>query len=122
MGARVSDLVMGVVESKLDRYFKTPAKITFTEKEAAEFLGIGTDTLSRYRKDRLINYCRYPLARPSKTNDTGLSSIYSYCLTDLLDFRERYKVKNLPSKFRFNADVKPSGAEVTNEKKLRLAS
>lgn len=74
-----------LVDAHLSRAVTSGVKLTFSEEEAAEQLGVSPSTLAAWRRRGIINFARYPQAK----ND-ALSDMYSYSEIDLLDFRNRY--------------------------------
>lgn len=65
----------------------------YSEEEGANYLKVSADTLSAWRRRKLITFTRYPLAKlRDKQADDDLGSIIVYRRQDLDAFAEKYLI------------------------------
>ncbi len=113
---RLSDRIGQLIESRLrsfiDKYCRSSVKVVYSEGEAAEFLDVSLEAIQAWRKRGLITYCNYPQCKKD-----ALGSLYSYDLTDLMNFRARYKRHSIGRNvYEFIPNVSPFGAEIESAK------
>jgi hypothetical protein len=92
---------------RIENFFRSEIKLSFSEEEAAAQLGIEKGTLAQYRKDREINYYLF-----------GKSPRYG--LHHIQNFLASHEVKNVPTSFVVKKEISPWGVET--EVKLRKVS
>lgn len=86
--------IMANVRRECESVYKAQMKCVYSETEAADFLGVTESTVAAWRRRKLITYANYPVARVrDKQDDDSLGDTYTYSLSDLLSFRERYVIQ-----------------------------
>jgi excisionase family DNA binding protein len=91
---------------RIENFFRSEIRLSFSEEEAAAQLGVEKSTLAEIRKRREINFYMF-----------GKSPRYG--LHHLQDFLAKHEVKNVPSNFVIKTGVSIWGTE--SEKRLKAA-
>lgn len=90
--------------SRFEKFVRSGIKLTFTEEEAAQLLGLEKTKLAAIRREGGINHYQY-----------GKSATYG--LHHLQEFAARHEVKNIPAIYTVKKEVSPFGIET--EARLR---
>lgn len=125
MAAKVAAAAVAEISAKLrqeyEATFKAQMKFIYSEPEAAVFLGVTEATVGAWRRRKLLTYANYPVARVRGSHDDdSLGDTYTYSLSDLLSFRERYVIRCVsPDKYA----LAPAGnvVGITDRKPNRMA-